>query len=667
MSQFLKKINFDRTLCLALLLGGMLGLFYVFFIPPWQHYDEPNHFEYAWLLAHRTGLVRPVESDPGLVKNVLASMASHGFYRDIGGQPDLVGTDQPASVPGYSQLEEPPLYYWLASLPMRLFPSTAIDAQLYAGRCVSWLLFLVTIGAAWGITQELTSPGSALRWMTPIGVALLPGLVDGMTALNNDVAAAAVFSLFLWASLCLVRRGFSWGRLSWAAFLTLLCYLAKSTAFIAFPVLCVALLFGILRSRQRKWAWAILFVGIGTVLAAGFSWDDAALWYRSTSQAASTRMAGGAGNYALRLDAASPVTPNWAVPLFQPLPLEASLALSGQSVTVGSWIWASQPVQVRTPVLNQGEHTFSQVVSVGPVPAFYAFRADLARDPLRVWITLDPKAWPLADGEQVYYSGLILVPGRRPLQEAPTFSTPDGLSGEWGGQSFANYIRNPSAENAGLRLRPWADALGARLLPDQTRPSLILASLLDGSGAAWYYRQSGQRLLRTFWGDFGWGNIPLLGSWTYRILDAATLLSLAGIVIALIRRRLPGDILALALLVLAGTWGAAMVRGPIYLAEPHLYLPVARYAFPAITLTVLSLVAGWRELFRVLSRLGRVLHSRIVRKDFTMDRGPVSTPLQAGQTRFSGWDWSQAIVFLLGFTILNLLAIVSISRFYGKG
>jgi len=25
------------------------GLLYLVLVPPWQHYDEPTHFEYAWL------------------------------------------------------------------------------------------------------------------------------------------------------------------------------------------------------------------------------------------------------------------------------------------------------------------------------------------------------------------------------------------------------------------------------------------------------------------------------------------------------------------------------------------------------------------------------------------------------------------------------------------
>jgi hypothetical protein len=43
--------NEGFILIAILLLAAINGLFYIFIVPPWQHYDEPNHFEYIWLLA----------------------------------------------------------------------------------------------------------------------------------------------------------------------------------------------------------------------------------------------------------------------------------------------------------------------------------------------------------------------------------------------------------------------------------------------------------------------------------------------------------------------------------------------------------------------------------------------------------------------------------------
>ena len=99
-----------------------------------------------------------------------------------------------------TQLEDPPLYYLLAAAAMKPLDRQAILAQLYAGRLVSLGLFLLTLAIAWGVAAELTPPGSVMRWMLPLSMALLPGFADVMTSLNNSVGAVAFFSLFLWGS-----------------------------------------------------------------------------------------------------------------------------------------------------------------------------------------------------------------------------------------------------------------------------------------------------------------------------------------------------------------------------------------------------------------------------------------------------------------------------------
>ena len=106
--------------------------------------------------------------------------------------------------------------------------------------------------------------------MVPLTLALLPGFVDGMTALNDDVVAVAVFSVFLWGCVRLVRRDFSWVNLLWATAAAILCYFTKSTSFIALPILLVALLFCTLRGRRRKWAWGLLALGAVIGLGAPF-------------------------------------------------------------------------------------------------------------------------------------------------------------------------------------------------------------------------------------------------------------------------------------------------------------------------------------------------------------------------------------------------------------
>ena len=137
-----------KLLVVILILGLVHGLTYVFLVLPWQHYDEPSHFEYVWLVANRPGLPQPYDYDPEMRREVAASMLEHGFYRDLGYRPNL--NDEVIGI-GYAQLGDPPLYYLLASLPVRLMDGQDVTLQLYAARLVSLCLYLVVILISWSM------------------------------------------------------------------------------------------------------------------------------------------------------------------------------------------------------------------------------------------------------------------------------------------------------------------------------------------------------------------------------------------------------------------------------------------------------------------------------------------------------------------------------------
>jgi hypothetical protein len=577
-------------------------------------------------------------------------------------------------IEGYSQLDEPPLYYLIASLPMRLFNPLDVTAQLYAGRLASLFLYLFTILAAWGTARELTSTGNILRWLLPVSLALLPGFTDSMTALNNDVVAVAVFSWFIWGSVRLLKRGFSWGDLVWVLLSAGLCIFTKNTALIALPLVFVVLLFMFLRGRWRWIAWALLAGGMLAGLLMSFSWSDAAFWFRSTSQLEPTRTANPQavlGKYAIQVNAGAEVTPPWLGPLFQPLPPQTGHELLGKPVTLGAWVWASQPIQARTPILNQAEHAYSQKVMVGTQPAFYAVQAKLDGEHNHLWISLNPLDQPSDPGVMIYYDGVVLAEGLRPTDQAPNFNDSDGKQGDWGGRPFVNLLRNPSAGEAAPRIRSWIDDRAAQLLPDQNRPSLILASWLDLQGAGWYYKESMLSLMHTFWGKFGWGHVPLQGSKPYRLPGVFILITIGGTLWGLWRRRrrLAWDQAAFLGLVLAGVWIPTLVRGVGYIGFWHVYLPVARYAGPAIIPTALVLSLGWMEIVYLFKAVWFGLL-----RPLSYHREDVSAP-QTGNSlenmeslhgsRNIGWDWAGGMIYIIFLLGLDIFALLSIAHFYG--
>jgi hypothetical protein len=170
-----------------------------------------------------------------------------------------------------------------------------------------------------------------------------------------------------------------------------------------------------------------------------------------------------------------------------------------------------------------------------------------------------------------------------------------------------NLIRNSSAETAGLRFRFWVDRLGEKILPAWERPSMVLYSLLDRSGAGWYYVVTAQNLLRTFWGKFGWGNVSLIGSKPYRALGFVTMIGAVGTVLVLpkISKKTLWEVLFLLSGATLAVWAFAWMRGSYYLIYRP-FIPPARYAYPVIIPTISFLCLGWSLIAQKLSVVMRV-------------------------------------------------------------
>jgi hypothetical protein len=587
------------ALGLVLLFGSIHGLVYVFTVPPWQHYDEPGHFEFAWLIANRVHLPKPGEFNQSMRRELAASMIEYDFFKGMDFRPNLISQREPIWI-GIPQINDRPLYYTLVAAPLRLVRTSDITFQLYLGRWVSLLLYLVTILAACGIVAELTPPDSALRWVVPITVVLLPGFTDLMTALNDDVGATAFFSLFLWAGVRLIQKGFTLPRLLALAVTASLCFWTKNTVTISALLLFIPLLFSIFRGARRPVAWALLggsiLVGILTV----FAWGNPANWYEQESTGIPTRTSKlevPLGRSAFRFS----LNPNALDPsLVQVLPRSSVDLLRGKQVTLGAWIWASDTRTVRTPVLDDGIHRAFQDVTVGPSPTYFSFMTTLSEDAGSIKLTLFPVDGEIDEAISVYYDGVVLVRGDVPLADKSCSFSSDARMISWRGEEYANFIRNPSAEHAWPWVRSWVDNRVAGMIPG--RPSQIFVTLLDWRSFTSYFRAAFRQLFQTFWAKFGWAHVPLLGHRPYRVLGIFTIAGLLGAVVGLWRRRrlISGETLVFFACALVLVWGFALMRGSSSIVEDSILVPSARYAYPVVIPTLLILTYGWVEILKTL-------------------------------------------------------------------
>ncbi len=602
-----KRINDLAVLAIILAVGLVNGLVFLFLMPPWQHYDEPNHFEVAWLMAHLGRFPHPGDYDSQLGRDVVESMYANHFYGDV--PTPVFKTGDKVQIPGYNQLDEPPAYYLLASLPLRLAHLPGVESQLRVTRLVSLYLFLLTIFVAWGIIRELTPPGHPMRWMVPLSLALLPGFTDLMTAINNDVGAVACVSVFLWGSVRLIRRGYSILNLLWVLVSAGLCYFTKSTALYALVLLPLVIILAFAHGRLRWLSWGVLVVCAVAAIITIVEWGDAALWGRSTLQTEPTRQKSTLaplGEYAFQIKVLPGTNAERDFQLHQLLDLTPNI-LQNKPVTIGAWMWASRSIKASTPVFNtfDGSEALHQVVDLTQTPTFFAFSVDVPGNAERNWLTLSPYLGAVNEPVTVYYDGLVVLEGSWPLGQPPSFDNPDGRAGEWGGKRFTNLVRNPSAESAWLRLKPWVDRIGMRMLPDPgvNTPSITLYYFLDWVGSRVIQFDVINHLFRTYWARFGWGHVPLKHSWSYLILLIATLLGVfgAGAAVWRLRHKLPWNVAIFLGLALLGTWMMTFARGSNYPIQLRpIYIPTARYAYPVVIPTMLLLNLGWYEVSRDL-------------------------------------------------------------------
>lgn len=597
----------ERTWLGVILLAGLIhGLLFVLLAPPWQHYDEPGNFEYAWLIANRSGLPQKGEYDQDMRRELAASMIEHHFFAGNEGLPNLLSQNDPIWI-GISQVGDEPVYFWLAALPLRLVRTSDITFQLYLCRLVSLLLYLVTILAAYYFAREITPQGSPLRLLLPLTLALMPGFTDLMTAVNNDVGAAAFFSLYLWLSVRLIRQGISRKPTTWllpigVAVLAVLCYFTKKTAFVALPLLPLSLLFVLLRERRRRLAWGLIgLAGLG-VLVLLIIGKGAASWYsedwgNGIRLTVSAQPGGGTHALEIPLSSAGQVRPQAA----QTISFSAGEDLRGQPVTLGFWAWADQPAQFRSPTILDGSSRINQMVQVETEPTFYTLSAMISSQASYVAILLEAVSQQTSGTNRLHLDSLILVEGDLTQQGTPVLTQADGEGVEWGGNPYLNLLKNASFERSWPQPAPVVNRLAARFMPFSV--SEVLTSFSDWSASSSYYRLALSNLFRTFWAKFGWGHVSLVGSHPYRVLAIVSILGGLGTGLALYRQRrfVNGEILFFLGFATLLVWGSTLARG-FYTAIGTYFIPSARYAYPVILPTALVFCLGWLELFRWLNR-----------------------------------------------------------------
>ena len=582
---FIKKYPLKAIL----VLGFVHGLIYVFLIPPWWHHEEPGHFEYVWLVANRDHWPQTQDYDNNLRKQIAESMfaSKHGNLFNV--SPQSLAND-PINIGGIP-IGRRPVYYWLASLPLRLIREQSVLVQLYAARLVSFALFVLSLWLTWLVMEELTSKENPLRWMVPFTFALLPGYVDNMTSVHDDVIGAVVAALFLWLSIRIIKKGVSiLVFVGWIGSLVLCFYSRDTTIPLVFLVPFV-LLFSLFKQKTFPVLGPALLL-IGIIVGANlFTFRDASQWFFTLDGDASNRLQTSKapfGNYVFSLPAGEGVTAFGQS--FAPIFIKP---LRQKTMTLGVWMWVDAPTQMNLPVLEyrtpDGVVTSPQtLVEIGTSPAFYTTTYNIPDNAGHTWLSIISPEYA-NQTVHVYYDGFVLAEELH-SSVPPMFEDEELRSGTWDGELFVNIIRNPSAEHAWFGVSKMANNLKARMYID---PALYLQTFQDVQGFGWYYKASISTLFQTFWGNAA-SEIPLLGGFTYDVLKLISLLALVGILNYIIQSpslfKRP-EILFLFLVTLI-IWLPTLFRGTYWVFYFVPLVPYARYAYPAFIPTLLLFNSG---------------------------------------------------------------------------
>jgi 4-amino-4-deoxy-L-arabinose transferase-like glycosyltransferase len=265
----------QRHIILAciLLTGLVRGLLYTLALPPWQHPDEPTHFEHVRYIAEVGRW--PAWDDVNLpIRQAIAeSMLRHNFWKDIPApQLDEAALSAPGiSVIGISTAAHPRLYYVLAAMWLKPWLGFPVETQLYALRWLSVMLNVAALALVYATAREIFPKQFLLAMSVCAFLLYQPMYSDVMTAVNNDALINTLGCAFFWVVARIFRRGWSLRRAALAAGVLLGALLTKTTAVALLAAFALSLLVypwpGRAPKRALMWLAVIGLAVVGAALA----------------------------------------------------------------------------------------------------------------------------------------------------------------------------------------------------------------------------------------------------------------------------------------------------------------------------------------------------------------------------------------------------------------
>lgn len=578
----LKNIYKNHFSALLMLLTFAQGLLYVFLIPPWEHYDEPTHFEYAWLIAYQNRIPEEGEYVQWMRRDLLGSMYDNNFFerRDFRVNPIEIG--KPVWI-GVSQLNDPPLYYLIVSLPLRLVKFLDFTTQLFIARLVSLLMFMLTVYLAFRISKEILPKNHILTNLIPLFILFLPGFADIMTSVSNDVGVVLLSTLFLWLGIRFLNRKQTFTTAVLLVIVTAMLVWTKNIGYFFTPLLGLVFLLAIRQQKMRIAAIGAIGFLVLLFLIIFVRWGAAPAYFSvSGEQESAFRVKDHIEtdpDFKIVLERSERFgSPSRIIYFFNSKEINS---IHSREITFGG-ISRSTATEIKNAYVLLINDRAVKAIDLqeknngAMLSASVAFTEEIKN--MRLVLA------PIADGEAtIFYDDIFLASG----------SLDDYLEG-----NSPNLVRNGSAEKGFPLFDYQLSQLISSVFPIQIND---LWHIFDWDSHQSYYKSSFARLFRTFWAVFNWGGVFLAGKYPYRWLVGITLLAAVGFLVHLLskQRLIEKRMLVLLASVFITIWGAAFLRGFSSSFMSYTFIPVARYAYPAIYPSAFFFIVGLYKLVKL--------------------------------------------------------------------
>lgn len=592
-----------RLISALLLVALVRGLVYIVMVPPWEHYDEPTHFEYAALinlLGHRPS---PEEVDRDLRFAIARSAAIHTPWR-LKEIPVDTG-DNPLPDIGITQVAHPPLYYMLASIPLRFTAAFPLEVQLYSMRAFSLLLYLIALALTVVLSVILLPDAAALRIAALSVVVAVPPFTRLMTAASNDSLVVLVGVLLLLIAILIVQQGWNWKSLLLLLIGFALPFVTKRTIFVLSLVPLLAFVLVVPKLWRRRIFYSALGCMLLGLLVLYMMPHGASYWFnkvsgrliRTTTEIVHT------GKRAVILSADNPDDKFGFAQTLSPLDV---VRLPREELTVGIWVRSlSGEATVTGPRVTGTEKIDIPSFEVGEEWQFIWYRVRMKRQ-----LDIVEIRFPAPSEGTIIYDDAVAVFGDYRKATAPPVPL-DKETLEWDGAILRNYFANASFEEQVPILTAPKPLLSRieKILPFGTI-DLLMSSMGDRDFIISVYPLSAAFLFKSFWLILDSGMSPESVNFWMTIIMSLALASLLGWAWMSIRHVMPRILTRivepssfsehqtmlwdLVWCAVCMAWGVAMIRThmqPPWPAYEYTF-PIGRYVYATLIPTVFLMIMG---------------------------------------------------------------------------